>query len=180
MKDRIRSLLIDGLRASEIVTIVGCTPGYISQLVKDEEFKKSVEVGMIEAAAVKTEEDHLETRYQNLEHKLVSGMEDAMVGAELPAITAALSILHKRADMRYARRNPTTVGPTTHVNIVSLQLPAHALAAPTGVVTLNTNNEIIAIEGRALAPMSASGVKALFAQRLAEKDKQAVEVLESI
>ena len=180
MKNRILALLINGLKASEIVGIVGCTPSYISQLANDPEFKEQVEAGKLMAAAERTEEDHIDARYQTLEHKLLTSMEDAMIGAELPAITQALSVLHKRTDMRHTRKNPVAPAAGIHVNIVSLQLPAHAIAQGKAMVTLNTNNEIIAIDNKPLAPMSSTGVKALFVEKMAAKSVQDQLILQEI
>ena len=66
MKNRIKNLLINGFKASEITSIVGCSPGYIAQLIKDDEFKASVEEGKLAAQAERTEDEHIDTRYQSL------------------------------------------------------------------------------------------------------------------
>jgi hypothetical protein len=64
---------------------------------------------------------------------------------------------------------PTNTGATINVNVVSLALPQHALTHDRKpVITLNENQEIIAIGGQALAPMSSDAVKNLFAAKTAQ------------
>lgn len=167
MKDRILKLLINGLKASEIANIVGCSAAYIAQLCKDEEFVKAIENGRIEAAAKHTEEEHLDNRYEGLEHKMLSAADAALAEASFSEIMNGLEKINKRKDQLHARKNPAAPAQTAlTVNVVSLQLPAHALpsnAQPT--ITLNEKQEIIAIGGQALAPMSSEAVKNLFAAR---------------
>ncbi len=165
MKDRIKSLLINGLVPSEIATVVGCSPSYVSQLCRDEEFKKDVETGKLAIQNEKTEEDHIDTRYQNLEHKLITAAEGAMAEASLGEIGRFLDTINKRKDSIHARKHPVGNQPAIQVNVVQLALPDHTVQAVNHKVTLNEKNEIIEIGGRALAPMSADAVKNLFAAR---------------
>ena len=173
MKDRIRNLLINGLQPSEIAGIVGCSPSYISQLVKDPAYAESVQNGKIAAQIERTEDDHIDTRYQNLEHKVISSIEDGLCEASLGEKVRALEILHKRQHDKHVRKNPLPVGTLTiNNNVVSLSLPNHAVARIAPAVEMNNSNEIVAIEGRPLAPMSALGVKNLFAQIIEAKQEQ--------
>ena len=58
MKDRIKKLIINGMKPSEVATIVGCTLPYVSQLCKNEDFLKEIEVGRMLLATENTEEMH--------------------------------------------------------------------------------------------------------------------------
>ena len=166
MKERIKQLLINGFKPSEIVDIVGCSPSYISQLLHDEDFKKEVEAQKVIAQAEKTEEDHLDVKYQGLEHDLIKAARQALPEASLAEISRALETIHKREQLRFARKHPISPSPAVNVHIVSLALPAHALESHVPTVEMNEKQEIIAINGRALAPMSSDGVKNIFASRM--------------
>lgn len=174
MKDRIRKLLIAGYKASDIAGVVGCTPAYISQLMADEEFKASVQAGFVEAAAEADEEVHLETRYQKLKHKIMNNIEESLPNAELPQLIRALEVVDKVEDNTKKRRNPVLSNPSPNIgsiHITNIALPAHALAAPRPVIEMNAQAEILSINNKPLAPMSADGVKNIFAQLQARKEQ---------
>lgn len=173
MKDRIKKLMGNGLKASEVATIVGCSPGYISQLLKDESFLKEVEAALLENQQGDSEEEHLVKRYERIEHRILNKMEDAMEGAELPQLTRALETIGKRKDeMRkphgLSPSNPLGAGTvnngTVNLHITQIALPAHAIKSITPVIEMNSNNEIISINNKPLAPMSSSAVKNIFEQ----------------
>ena len=179
MKERIKNLLANGLKATEVATIVGCTPAYISQLWGDKEFRTSVEAIKIEQTKEKTEEDHLDTRYQNLEHKIINNIEGELGNAELPQLVRALEVVGKRQSERRKEKNPALANPTPaigigSIHITNIALPAHALMAPKPVVEVNEKNEIIAIDAKPLAPMSSDGVKNIFTQIKERKQQAAV------
>ncbi len=172
MKERIRKLLANGLKAAEVATIVGCSPAYISQLLQNEDFRKSVESLLLTTQAEATEEQHLVKRYERVEHKILNRMEDALETAELPQLTRALEVIGKRRDesMRPSHlhsANPMGIGQVnnqTNIHITQIALPAHALQLSSPVVQRNEQNEIIAINNKPLAPMSSAGVKSIFEQ----------------
>lgn len=166
MKERIRNLLASGMKPADVASTVGCSPGYVSQLWKDEEFKKSVEALAVADAGEKSEEEHLDKRYQNLEHKIINNIESELGNAELPALTRALEVVAKRQNERRKEKLPVT--PTTqqiaNIHVTNISLPAHALARPAPIVQVNEQNEIIAIDNKPLSPMSSDGVKNIFQQ----------------
>jgi hypothetical protein len=177
LRDRIKNLIISGLKPSEITSIVGCSPSYISQLLADSEFKAAVQEGIIANAEKNTEAEHLDNRYETIEHRLLSSIEDKIPEASMGEVVKALETINKRKDDQYKRKNPVTPGPAIQLNVVSLALPAQALrtiSQPT--VQLNGQNEIVAIEGRHLAPMSSDGVKNLFAQIKEQEQKVIAEL----
>lgn len=171
MRERIMKLLIGGLKASEIISIVGCTPAYISQLLSDPDFRQEVEAGMMLAATEKKEEDHIDTRYQNTEHKLLTAMEASLVSGEasLGEISRALEVVGKRREAKRIALQPASNVSPTQINIISLTLPTHAIPNHRPVVELNNQQEIIAIDAKPLAPMSSNGVKNLFEKMAAAK-----------
>lgn len=179
MKERIKTLLINGLKATEVASVVGCTPAYVSQLWHDADFKAEVEAGLMLANAEKTEEDHIDTRYQSLEHKLITAISDDLPNADFKDKLRALEVVGRRQNEKVKAKTPAVAAPTGNTNILiaNIALPAHALEQRAPVVEVNAQNEIVAIDHRALAPMSAAGVKSIFAQM--RGDKQAIEQLQA-
>lgn len=177
MKDRIKNLLVAGLKSSEIATIVGCSPSYVSQLLKDEDFQREVEAGKIANAQERSEEEHLETRYLTTKHKILNAIEENIPHSELPALVRALEVVDKVEDNAKRRKMPA---PSTgvingNIHITNISLPAHVLSAPVPIVQMNDKQEIIAIDAQPLAPMSADGVKNIFAQLKDRKLQHAIE-----
>lgn len=180
MKDRIKKLLATGMKPVDIASVVGCSPSYISQLLADEDFKKEVAALMVSSQEEKDEDQHLDTRYQNLEHKLVTSLEQDLPNADFKEKLRALEVVAKRQNERRIQKAPTIASPTHQsIHITNIGLPAHALMAPRPVVELNQKNEIISIDGQPLAPMSSTGVKNIFNQIQAAKEA-AVKVLSEI
>lgn len=178
MKDRIALYLSHGLKAEAVASIVGCSPAYISQLLKNPDFKQDVEARMTEAAGGET--DTLATKYESTEHTLVSAIGQAAAGADLPQLARALDSISRARDLREKRKNPALAAAAAgqvNVQVVSVMLPGHALPAPQQL-QLNKQSEVIAIGDRALAPMSSANVKQLF-NKLADA-KESVHELPSI
>ena len=174
MKERIKAYLADGLTGAQVATILGCSPSYISQLLKNEDFKLEVEAALV--ANQKPADEVLETRYVSLEHAIVKRMQEELPGAELPHLTKALEAVTKSNDSRFKRKHPALMTPgSSTVQIANIYLPQHALPAP--VMTLNEKSEVVAIDNRPLAPMSAAGVKNLFEQMTKNKQQPVFEAL---
>lgn len=170
MKDRIRKFLASGLKASEVAELVGCSPSYISQLLKDPDYKASVEELMLVAPA--SEEDKIEKKYDAVEMRILNQMSEAVVGAELPHLSSALREISKARDTRLKQRNPL-LSPERNmgnVQIVQVMLPSHAIS-PTPQLTLNAKSEVIAIDNRPLAPMTSAGVKTMFDSLIPSKQE---------
>lgn len=157
MKERIKKYLANGMKAEQVASVVGCSPAYISQLLKDENYKKEVEAALLDN---KTPEDEIMAdRYLGLESKIIQQMGEAIIGAELPHLTRALDSVVKAQAMKQGKLTPRG-GQTLIQNVVNLQLPAHLLKAPE--IQLNEKSEVIAINAKPLAPMPAEGVRSLF------------------
>ena len=166
MKDRIITYLAAGLQAKNIATIVGCSPAYISQLLSDPDFKAQVEAKMLDGSI--EADTTLDVKYESLEHTLIKSMQERVAEAEFSHLSKALDSVTKAQDLRAKRKNPALRDPAQLVQVVQINIPQHALATPT--MHLNSNSEVVAIDNKPLAPMSAEGIKALFAQRVASKE----------
>lgn len=162
MRDRILSYLSSGIKPAQVATIVGCSPGYISQLLKEESFITELN-DLVLQKPEDAEEKDLDNKYISLEHNILKQVENAIIGAELPALTRALEVVAKRQDLRMQRKNPAQQSNplgTSHFSFITVSLPNHALPPP--VILLNEQKEILAINSKSLAPMSSDSVKGLF------------------
>lgn len=178
MKNKIREFLASGLKPAEVADIVGCSPSYISQLLKDTDFKESVEAMMKENPV--EEDKRLDMKYEAVEFRILDQMSAAVVGAELPHLSSALREVVKARDIRFSQKNPVLAAAKNmgNVQIVQVMLPQHAIPqAPQ--LTLNEKSEVIAIGERPLAPMSSAAVKNLF-NKLDTKPKEIVDVSQEI
>lgn len=155
MKDRIIAYLAQGFPPQQVVSLVGCSAAYVSQI-------QAESATLIEEAKKKyvhqKEEEHIEEGYTRLEKKVQNAMEANLPFAEFADLTRAMGLLIQR------RQRPVPAG-IVHDNrtqFVVLSVP-HA-AVPE--FTLNEKKEVIAVGNKALAPLSAPAVRALF-ERLA-------------
>jgi hypothetical protein len=168
VKERVLNLLAAGLPASEVATVIGCSPSYISQLSKEPDFAEALKNRIIAANEESDEQKQLDKRYETTEHLLLNAVKDKIPEASMGEVIRALEVIDKRKDSSHKRKNPglvNPIGPAVNVNIVQLALPQQVLKTiPQAVVQTNSQNEIVAIDGRALAPMSSDGVKNLFSQ----------------
>ncbi|MGE4259169.1 MAG: hypothetical protein AB7F19_07495 [Candidatus Babeliales bacterium] len=172
-KDRIKSYLGSGLKPAQICSIIGCTPSYVSQLLKDEEFKAEVEA-LRDAGAV-PEDERLDKKYVSVEHRLVERIHEEAEHADIGQLARALDSVVKAQDMKHTRKNPVAAaGAMVNVNLVSLTLPAHAIPTAQPSVVLNEKHEVVAIDNKPMAPMSSDGVKNLFATLAAKKKEHDV------
>ena len=166
MKERIQQYLADGLKPAQIASVVGCSPAYISQLLKDPRFIEKVEV--LKSEQNKSGDEILEVKYEALESQIVTEISNRLGEAEFPHLTKALEAVTKARDSKDKRRNPAKYQATPTVHIVPIYVPPHALQAP--VMQLNEQSEVVAIDNKPLAPLSSEGVKNLFTQLGAKKE----------
>lgn len=160
MKDKILNYLANGLAASQVATLVGCSPAYISQLLATPEFKAQLKAAILDNPA--TVDEKLDDKYSAVEHALVTAVHEGIPGAELPAISRALETVARIRHDRYVRKNPLAV-PSMNINMqyVQLTMPSHVVKSHP-VISMNEKSEIVSIDNSPMAPLSSDGVKNLF------------------
>lgn len=169
MKDQIIHYLSSGIKPAQVATIVGCTPAYISQLLKDSSFLEKL-VAATADTSKNSVEVKLDNKYESLEHSILAQMQDALISAELPALTKALHTVAVVQDLKARRKLPQiSPMPGTTINYVTIAMPASFMQAQP-IVEMNTNKEILSIDNQPLAPMSNDGVKNLFAKAKEKRD----------
>jgi transcriptional regulator with XRE-family HTH domain len=171
-KARIASYLAQGLKPSQVCSIVGVTAAYISQLLKeasanaDCEFARLLKEYSTKEEEAFSEDKALTNKYMSIEHKVLDAIESQMSFAELPALTRTLEVIANRQEKRLQRLTaPRDPNGTVIHNVIQLTIPAHAI--PEHVIS--SNKEVVAIGNQQLAPLSADGVKSLFSQIQASK-----------
>lgn len=170
-KEKIASLLAQGLSPANVAAYSGVTLSYITQLVKDPAFKELILTKMNTEVPQKDEEELLNTKYEGMEHRLLGAMEDALAGAELRDITNALKVVGDRQESRKKRQMPVnTPAAGTQIAVVQINLPRQVI--PT--LTLNSNNEVVAVDDKPMAPMTSQSVAKLF--QTLQQNRQAQEI----
>jgi len=173
-KERAATYLGNGVKPGEVARIMGCSPGYLSQLINgDEEFQLLVKKHQTaldgdEAA----EEKSIHLKYVGLEHRLIDAIGDSIANAELRDQIVALKVVADRQDKVATRKMPRTEpGGGNGMSVtVQLMLPQHAIPQQP-VVVLNSKSEVVSIDDKPMAPMSSDGVAKMF-----KANKAAVEV----
>lgn len=171
--ERAAVLLASGLHPSQVATIIGCSPGRISQLLKEPSFQLLLSSKEAELSTKEQdiEEIALSNKYNATEHLLLSQIMQVAPGAELRDLTNALRVVAERQERMKARTLGTKAPATSQVNmVVSVSLPSHALPKP--VVERNSQNEVLAVGDQTLAPLPAKAVTALFEKMKKEENNE--------
>jgi hypothetical protein len=175
MKERILELLAQGLSMSIVSSIVGCSVAYVSSLVKEDEFKEKLAEAKKKYGEQPAEDTTLDNHYRGMERSLLRAMEDALPSAELSDITSALRVVSDRQIQREKIKNPVPANPVIHQNIVQLQLPAHMIQQLPSI-QLNSNRQVEAVNGKAMAPMASSALRSLFERKRAEREANELQI----
>jgi hypothetical protein len=166
--ERIASLLATGIPHTSVATIVGISPGRVSQLLKEESFQTLLAEKQTEAAEKDTEETNLSAKYLEAEHILLKQVIEMAPVSELRDVTAALRVVAERQEKAKTRTTPILQQSPVYNTIVQLGLPAHAVPE----LSFGQNREVTAIENRNLAPLGSAGVLGLFNSMRAHTNKQ--------
>jgi hypothetical protein len=160
--ERLAALLSSGIKPANAASIMGVSPGRISQLLKDSvELQNLISEKEAEIAKQDVEEITLTAKYHTVEHMLLNQILDMAPTSELRDVTSALRIVAERQEKMKQRLNPVVQGNLTiNHSVVQIALPTHALPQ----ISYNEQNEVVAINDKTLAPLSSQGVTSLFEQ----------------
>lgn len=144
-KQQIKSLLKEGIPASQVALAVNVEPSYISQLMLEEEFSREVIEARYAALRSFTARDN---KYDSIEDRLLLKLEE-----QLPLMMNPDRILRAIAIINNAKRrgvaNDQPMAQATQV--INLTLPTVIVNR----YKTNTNNEVIDVNGEALIGMPA-------------------------
>lgn len=160
-QDRIATLLSTGLLPSQVASIVGLSPGRISQIMKEPSFLLLLAEKQASTSEKDIEEESISAKYSAAEHALIKQVMEMAPVSELRDVTAALRVVGDRQEKMKLRLSPAVnAGQTQNLTIVSITLPSHVLTAPK--IQQNSQREIIALDGQTLAPLTSDAVTKLF------------------
>jgi tRNA A37 N6-isopentenylltransferase MiaA len=169
---RILAFLAQGMSASQVLSIVGCSMEYLKTLLGSEEFKEALQVEAAKYAKEAKEEEIVTNKYLSLEHKLLKRLEGESALADFRDVVRALEVVGNRQD-KIANRKAGLVNNTSNVNTtinhVTLNMPTHAIPE----YTLSSNSEVVQIDGKTMVALSSATVKEMFEAR---RDKEKLVV----
>ena len=155
--------LAQGLPQEQVASIVGCTPGYISQLVSKADIQEQIEHHKKQYLVEKGQQEE-DKEYNNLEKQVRKHLLEQMPYADYKDLIKLVEVLNRRKEKPAAPQVNAM-----QVNVTVLNVPAAAVPE----FAVNSNNEVIGVGETSLAPMSAKGVKDLFAEHKAKQEQEA-------
>lgn len=159
MKDRIISLLGQGVPATQVAAHVGCDDSYISQLLQDEEIVLQVQQLKAENFGVMVEHDR---KIDSVEQKLLNRLETLSEFITKPSEAARVFSILNAAKRKTADAQATSAAPST---IVQLTLPESARVQ----FTVTQDRQVIEVEGRSMTTMPARSLAKQLEERNAAK-----------
>jgi len=158
MKAKLLELLGTGISQEAAANTVGCTPGYISQLMAEEEFRAAV---INKRIAALTEQTARDKEYNSLEDALLVKLRKS-----LPLMVKPMEIVRAIQVVNNATRRGAgseQVAPTAGASLVHLHLPK-ALAVQ---FTMNTNKEVVQVEGQVLVTLPSKSLHEMVSKEAA-------------
>lgn len=155
---KLLSFLAAGVAPSIAASATGCDPSYVSQLLENEQFKEE----LYKRSAKELEKDiQHDSSIEAVEAKALAAIEQKLpfirTAAEAAKIFSILNSAKKRA---IAPANPVDAGGLSTVTFV---LPRAALRSIE--LKMNTQQQVIEVEGRTMAPLPSSQLPAILAAR---------------
>ena len=146
MKERIIALLGNGVSPAIAASAVGCTEGYISQLMSDEAVAARVSALRFDNLQAASDRDK---KADFIEDELLDSLKRA-----LPMMLRPAEIVRSLAVVNALKRRASSAPETMHIHnqVINLQLPQHTALR----VTMSASREIVEVEGRALVTMPAA------------------------
>lgn len=166
-RERIISYLGQGIQASIVATSCGVSAGYISQLLELPEVREEIaklQAGKLEAAL--EADERVET---------VEMMALKMVKDKLPFVRSAVEAAKIFATLNAAKRKAAPNGQTADV-LAGQQV---TIVVPRGAALhfkLNASNQVVEVDGRAMAPLPSRALPALQRERLGVTDLEPLVV----
>lgn len=155
---RVAKLLASGLTATQVASVVGLSPGRISQLTKEPGFDLLYQAEQVETEKTFSEETALDAKYLSTEHALLKTIEEQAPMADMQGAVAALRVITERQFKKKQAMAPVPTQGLVIQQVVQISLPRRSIPE----VALSSDNEVTAINQQSLAPMSSTGVVSLF------------------
>jgi len=171
-RDRVISLLGQGFSQTAVAAACGVTSSWISQLVDEPEVREEImrlRSGKLEeAVAADKDLDSLERQALKL------------VGEKLPFVRSPMEAARIFATLNKANRKMANSNPeqdAVSLQQVNIVLPR---AAASIHIQLNSNNQVVEVEGRSMATLPSRALPSLAASRATEASYKAVPTVQDI
>ena len=164
-RDRIISYLGQGIQASVVATSCGVTPAYVSQMLEIPEVREEIaklQAGKLEHAL------EVDARIESVESLALK-----MVKDKLPFVRSAVEAAKIFATLNSAKRK--SVNSSTDADVLAGQQVT--IIVPRGAAMnfkLNSSNQVVEVDGRAMAPLPSRALPALQKARLGVTDLDAL------
>jgi hypothetical protein len=147
-----------GLSPSQVASIVGVSPGRISQLLAEPEIKEMVALKEVENSEKNAEEQRIDAKMLSVKNTLLDNLAVRSNEASFMEIARAFEIVCRAESLK---KNPIPLQGTQIFNgmTVQISMPQRTLREE---IQITSDREVIAIGDRALAPLNASQVTSLF------------------
>lgn len=159
-KEQAIELLCKGISTTQVADAIGVDPSYISQLKADPEISARISQSLAATAVADMEFDD---RVERAEDLALQQIERRLPMANISQAMQAFRILNGAVKRKHHNLDPG-VGAGVVVNI---HLPASAVPR----YTLNAQNEIVDVEGKAMVATTAKSLDEILAARAAGNTK---------
>lgn len=159
---KLLSFLAAGVAPTIAASAAGCEPSYVSQLLDNEAFKQ--ELYKLSAKELEKDLEH-DTKIEDVEAKALKAIADRLAFVRTPMEAAKIfSILNNAKKRTAVPTNPMDAG---GLSTVTFTLPRAALKSIE--LRMNSQQQVIEVEGRTMAPLPSSQLPAVLAARNAAK-----------
>lgn len=151
MREKIAALLAQNYKQATVASMVGCTPQYIAELMKDDSFKEQLRAALIEYTEVR-----LDNKYTELEENTIQELNQSIASADIGDLARVLESI---ARIRNSKKSPVIPGNLTNPTL-GITLVFNAAQAP--ALVTDDKNRVIALGSSTMLPMPAKAVKDMF------------------
>lgn len=157
-KNKAIELLSLGLAPGQVASVIGVSPGRISQLLADPAVKDQIALKELENSDKNAEDMRVEAKIMAVKNNLLDHLTRRADEASFMEIARAFEIVSRAEALK---KNPLPLAGTQIFNgmTVQISMPQRSL---TQEIQITNDREVIAIGNRALAPLPARQVTELF------------------
>jgi len=156
-----------GLPPSQVASIVGVSPGRISQLLADPEIKKQIAIKELENSEKSTEEERIDAKILSVKNTILDGIMASSHEATFMELARAYEMISRAESLK---KNPLPLAGTNLFAgmTVQISIPQRVLEHE---IHVTGEKEVIAIGNKTLAPLPSAQVTELFKRMKGEQDE---------
>ena len=156
-----------GLPPSQVASIVGVSPGRISQLLADPEIKKQIAIKELENSEKSTEEERIDAKILSVKNTILDGIAASANEATFMELARAYEMISRAESLK---KKPLPLAGTNLFAgmTVQISIPQRVLEHE---IHVTGEKEVIAIGNKTLAPLPSAQVTELFKRMKGEQDE---------